>query len=380
MKVKKILTYILTLLLSLPVLQAQSDDPQLINITNLEQLDAMRYDLDGDGVADVVSDQTAYHVVFSGLATGSYKGYELMVNLDFEVASSYASSTINMDWTTGSGWEPIGIETNGFTAIFEGNGHTISNLFIGRSSTSYVGLFGYVSESSAELRNIGLLDVEVTGNYIVGGLVGRNDSFVSGSYATGSVAGGSSDRVGGLVGFNRDGTISDSYATGSVKGDDKVGGLVGLNIEGTVLGSYATGSVTGEGFVGGLVGDNDDGDISNSYATGMVTGANVVGGLVGIAGGTVSNSYATGMVTGEIDTGGLVGINSGGTVTASYYNTETTGQNDIGQGVGKTTAELLTPTGYTGIYQTWNDGPDLSQTIGMIPTTGTLEPMGSTLY
>ena len=285
------------------LLHAQ-DDATLINITNLEQLDAMRYDLGGDGVADDVSDEAVYQMAFSGLATGSYKGYELMVNVDFEVASSYASSTINMDWTTGSGWEPIGIETNGFTAIFKGNGHTISNLFIERSSTSYVGLFGHVGGSSAELRNIGLLDVEVTGDDYVGGLVGNNGGDISGSYATGSVMG-----------------------TG-----EHVGGLVGRNFRGTVLDSYATGAVTGNSIVGGLVGENNGGDISGSYATGAVTGVS--------------------------DVGGLVGINEAGTVTASYYNSQTTGQSDTGKGEGKTTAELLTPTVYMGIYGEWDDVAD----------------------
>ena len=337
------------------LLHAQGD-ATLINITNLEQLDAMRYDLGGDGVADDVSDEAAYQVAFSGLAAGSYKGYELMVNLDFEVASSYASSTINMDWTTGSGWEPIGIETNGFTAIFEGNGYTISNLFIDRSSASYVGLFGYVGGSTAELRNLGMVDVEVAGDSYVGGLVGLNEEgTVSGSYATGSVTGTS--RVGGLVGVNER-TVSGSYTMGSVTGDDSVGGLVGVN-QGDISDSYAMGSVTGNDSVGGLVGLYTAGTVSNSYAAGSVTGDDSVGGLVGFnTAGTVLNSYAAGSVTGKSNVGGLVGSHAGGTVTASYYNVEITGQSDTGKDESKTTAELLTPTGYTGIYQTWNDGLD----------------------
>ena len=321
------------------LLHAQ-DDATLINITNLEQLDAMRYDLGGDGVADDVSDEAAYQVAFSGLATVSYKGYELMVNLDFEVASSYASSTINMDWTTGSGWEPIGIKNNEFTAIFEGNGHTISNLFIDRSSTSYVGLFGYVSGRTAELRNLGIVDVEVTGLDTVGGLVGENQTgTVSGSYATGAVTGDES--VGGLVGINDEGTVSGSYATGTVMGDESVGGLVGEN-SGDISDSYATGAMTDGNIVGGLVGINDEGTVSNSYATGAVTGDESVGGLVGINDGesTISGSYATGAVTGSGNrVGGLVGENSGD-ISGSHATGTVTGLDIVGGLVGFNSGDI----------------------------------------
>ena len=195
----------------------------------------------------------------------------------------------------------------------------------------------------------------------LGGLVGGNGSAgdISGSYATGAVTG--KRLVGGLVGDNR-GDISNSYATGAVTGtEDYVGGLAGYNAR-DISNSYATGAVTGtEDHVGGLVGGNGSaGDISNSYATGVVKGTwERVGGLVGYNAGSISGSYATGSVTGERFVGGLVGRNARSTtITASYYNSQTTGQNDTGKGQGKTTTELLTPTGYMGIYGSWDDGPD----------------------
>ena len=394
-------------------LHAQGD-ANLINITNLEQLNAIRYDLDGDGVVvftaenplggsagnvDDLAELSRYASQFTGgtyhtRAAGSdtpivdaatavvagttyvyklsvtYEGYELMNDLDFKNSST---NTADFSiWAKGStasdpvaeGWDPIGYYNTfrdkiPFSAIFEGNRHTISNLFIDRSSTSSVGLFGYVKENSAELRNIGLLDVEVTGDSTVGGLVGWNDDegTVSNSYATGSVT--ARITVGGLVGEN-EGDISGSYATGAVTGNNGVGGLVGATRAGTVSNSYATGAVTGvDTNVGGLVGFNFLGTVSNSYATGAVTGDSGIGGLVGFNDrGTVSNSYATGAVTSDSGIGGLVGFNNRGTVTTSYYNAQTTGQSDTGKGEPKTTAALLTPTGYTGIYGSWDDGPD----------------------
>ena len=135
-----------------------SDDPTLINITTLEQLNAMRYDLDGNGVASGGKD-AAYAAAF--LVTPSCPdgcmGYELRNDLDFEDATSYAGSR-NEAWVApGSGgilntlgWQPIG---GTFTAVFEGNGHTISNLYINRT-TDNVGLFGTLG-SGGEVRNLG---------------------------------------------------------------------------------------------------------------------------------------------------------------------------------------------------------------------------------
>ena len=335
-----------------PSLDADGND--LIEVSTLEQLNAIRYDLNGDGEVDDATNEAAYSAAFGTMTCTDCTGYELINDLDFEVAGSYASSTINATWTTGSGWEPIGDNSSRFTAIFEGNRHTISNLFIDRSLTNYVGLFGYVSGNTTELRNIGLLEIEVTGNLNVGGLVGSSEGDISNSYATGAVTG--HENVGGLVGNKNAGTVSNSYATGSVMGDDYLGGLVAYNDQATVSNSYATGSVTGTTGedVGGLVGYTYRGTVSNSYATGSVTGVSDVGGLVGRSfGGTVSNSYATGSVTGSGSVGGLVGSQFGGTITASYYNSQTTGQSDTGKGVAKTTAYLLAPTSSTGIYATW---------------------------
>ena len=94
------------------------------------------------------------------------------------------------------------------------------------------------------------------------------------------------------------------------------------------------------------------GAITASYATGSVSG-NYVGGLVGynIGGGAITASYATGSVSGNNYVGGLVGLD-GGAITDSYWNTDIFGAGT--DGVGRTTAQLQSPTGYTGIYRDWN--------------------------
>jgi len=86
-----------------------------------------------------------------------------------------------------------------FRGMFDGAGHVVSNLTI--AGKSYLGLFGRL-ERTAEVRNVGVVDVNITG---------------------------SGDCIGGLAGDNFYSTITKCYSTGSVSGNLAVGGLVGLN-------------------------------------------------------------------------------------------------------------------------------------------------------
>ena len=91
-----------------------------------------------------------------------------------------------------------------------------------------------------------------------------------------------------------------------------------------------------------------------------MSGAEDVGGLVGNNfNARIITSYATGRVytvpPGEPTGGGLVGKNSErGQVIDSYWNPEAAGQSASDGGESKTMSELVSPTGYTGIYANWN--------------------------
>ena len=314
------------------------DDDNLIDVGNLAQLDAVRYDLNGDGMVDDASDWQSYYGAFAqsslmGCPDGC-AGYELTVSLDFDTNNNGSVGPGDDYWNGGEGWVPIGgagssaigtalLLRNPFTATFEGNGHTVSNLFIDTDNVVLVGLFGYASSS---IRNVGMTDVDVKG----------------------------ADLAGGLIGFNF-GEIRASHVTGRVSGRENVGGLVGINqTNGEILASYATSRVSGEDDVGGLVGDNR-GKITAAYATGHVSGEKEAGGLVGFnqSTGEIHGSYATSRVMGDSDVGGLVGLNEGA-VTVSYWDTSTSGHTTGSSGEGKTTAQLQTPTGSSGIYRSWD--------------------------
>ena len=323
-----------------------TDGNGLINIDTLEKLNAMRYQLDGTGYRD---SEDAPKITI-GCPDNKCKGYELKKDLDFNDDASYSSTPNKVIWTTGSGWQPIGyyessnsVNNKPFTAIFEGNGYTISNLIIDRPDINRVGLFGHTEGGT--VNNVGLSNIDITGDRHVGGLVGYSiDSTITNSYATGTVQGRHS--VGGLVGFSYgDSDIRNSYATGAVKGRYSVGSLVGRTLGGTITNSYATGAVTGtEDRVGGLVGRTLGGTITNSYATGAVTGK--------------STSYYV---------GGLVGDSTDGTITASYWDTQTSEQTISAGGTSKTTIELQEPTSASGIYAQWKTADWHFGTSGQYP-------------
>ena len=370
-----------------------TDQDGLIEISNLAQLNAMRYDPNGNGVASASIYAAAFPNAMPGMGCPypGCTGYELVANLDFDTNGNGEADAGDAYWNDGAGWVPIDGDEYAFTADFDGNNHTIANLYINRSDTDYVGLFGFVDgyNSGIGIKRVRLTSANVSGNEYVGGLAGkaRGSNVVQVRLESATVSG--NKYVGGLAGMcDGNVSISDSYTTGNVSGGNTVGGLVGRYLNGVISGSYSTGSVSGSGSVGGLVGGTYSGSISASYATGSVSGGNAVGGLVGYDNSitaAISASYATGSVSGggraigglvgkkvrgsvaasyaigrvstfgdTIYIGGLLGYDESGDITASYWDTQTTGQAGSYGGVGKTTSEIQSPTGTTGIYFDWD--------------------------
>ena len=328
------------------------DDDGLIEVAYLEQLDAMRYDLNGDAVMEVPADWTEYFAAFADAARNmgcpdACRGYELSRNLDFDDGASYASGAVDQGWSRaegGQGWVPVGSPPSrflrasfegAFHGAFDGNGHTLSHLYVNRPDRDGVGLFGGLAVEA--VSDIGLVAVDVVGRNHVGGLAGSvvapiirvplTSTTITRVFATGRVRG--LDSVGGLLGTNT-ASVGFSWAGVAVTGVGGVGGLVGDMATSwgmPILGSFATGVVKGEQNVGGLVGRNW-GLVVASYATGAVRGESAVGGLVGEAGArSILGSYATGRVSGDRLTGALVGHRAERVVLRSnYWDRDTTAQ------------------------------------------------------
>ena len=232
-----------------------------------------------------------------------------------------------------------GFQGTKFTGIFDGYGHTISNLFIdtGEESKKYIALFGNVDYGLAVIKNLGLINPDVNQSEIRGDTTGSlisnlNSGTVSNCYVSGGRVHGC-ETVGGLIACNGDGLIENCWADCNVYGKATVGGLLGCG--GPVYNCHAHGNVSGVDDTGGLIGSSGE-TIANSYATGAVTGRNVgipehIGGLIGSAYyATIIDCYATGSVTGITFVGGLTGGNTGSYITRSYATGNVSGITSVG--------------------------------------------------
>jgi len=213
----------------------------------------------------------------------------------------------------GKGWQPIGTRLQPFTGTFDGGGHTIAGLYINRPDEDYVGLFGYVKRGV--VKNVGLLEVDVTGRNETGALLGHNERGVVGNdlkqpdstYSTGRVA--SYWSAGGLVGCNWDGIVGLCKSSAEVSHTSgecyRTGGLVGTNYGDVIYCDYS-GNVTGVHEVGGMVGLNGgwvplapSGRVINCQGNYTVTGKLFVGGEVGWNLGHLGDAFFEGTVNGK---------------------------------------------------------------------------------
>ena len=272
-----------------------------------------------------------------------------LVNRGGAGASAHAKLMNNIDLSSVCGesldaetsWEPIGNSfSNSYSGTFNGNGKTISGLYIDSSGVDYKGLFGRVNGGTVQDLTV---SGSVSGHWYVGGVVGYNN----GGNVTGCIFSGSgsvsvtgNNYVGGVVGMNN-GTVTNCYNTGnvSVTSSDisNVGGVVGYNgSSSTVTNCYNTGnvSVTSSDIsnVGGVVGYNIS-SVTNCYNTGSVSDGTYTGGVVGYNISSVTNCYNTGSVSDGTYTGGVVGYNISSTVTGCYF-LKGTAESGIGKNEG----------------------------------------------
>src|SRR5690554_4542970 len=110
-----------------------ADHNGLIEIETLEQLDAIRYNLEGTGLKLSANDENNIEGCPPRLVNGQMqrlcKGYELKADLDFDTNGDGKIDESDTYWNGEEGWLPIGNNSNSaFHAVFEGNGHVIRNL------------------------------------------------------------------------------------------------------------------------------------------------------------------------------------------------------------------------------------------------------------
>jgi hypothetical protein len=248
-------------------------------------------------------------------------------------------ASASQEWNDGAGFQRIGASNNDpFLGVLNGNNYQITGLVVNLQQTN-IGMFGSVGED-AVIQNLHLVDVDISGD----------------------------SNVGGLVGFNF-GTVTNSSVSGIVKGYFNVGCIAGGNVEynagvsGLIEFSYSSCTLEGvpksgssSARIGGLVGWNAGGKIGNSYSIASISGGNDIGGIVGNHSGFtevnekgyVRNVYFAGTISGEANMGGLFGTfyAEGADVSSisSYWDTETSG---LTEGFGTAGEETLNIAGLT---------------------------------
>ncbi|GHU97136.1 hypothetical protein FACS1894156_8700 [Bacteroidia bacterium] len=173
--------------------------------------------------------------------TASYKGFSPIGNYHYyEYYLGYTDIIVEVE---------EGIK---FTGSYNGNGHTISNLYVNCIDGLNAGLFGYVD--GVTLTGVGMLNVNITGQ-----------------------------QAGGLVGFGNNSTITQCYTTGLIARSIYANGVLGTTTTGGLVGSFRDAVITQcysscRGARGGLIGffNNDyspSSSLKNCYATGSADGS-----------------------------------------------------------------------------------------------------------
>jgi hypothetical protein len=227
----------------------------------------------------------------------------------------------DIDLSGYANWEPIGlfkpISDNpvdaenpdpvfAFSGSFNGNGHKIRNVTINSDQPYGVGLFGCVLGNGREkvIENINLENVTVTGNWIVGGLIGYQfeGCLVKNIHLSGNNTITGNNGLGGIVGGGVE-TIEDCSAEANIVviGDQYGGGSAGIlggGLTGCIVKNCsAQGSITATAMtegpgcyaLGGLIGSLGEGGELRDSNVSQVTistgeGAVMIGGLLGYGG------------------------------------------------------------------------------------------------
>ena len=194
-------------------------------------------------------------------------------------------------------WTPIGNSSVVFDGNFDGDGHSVSGMFINTTST-HNGLFGY---SSGTVQNLIVENSWVYGGKYTAGAVGRSTGSVVNVENKASVE-AQEPCVGGVIGessykkYPENSVIKKVINKGLVAGKNNVGGVVGCATHVSVDVAENLAIIEGFAYIGGVfggIGSSNTNDVKNLKNSGVIIGKHFVGGISGHCGGSLSlNSTA----------------------------------------------------------------------------------------
>ena len=312
----------------------------------------------GDGVDNPYQISTAAELAwFRDQVNSGNNRISATLTEDIDLAE-FCHAKDGTKYTEEVSWTPIGNSDNMYQGTFDGNGKTISNLYINATYwdigiTLFTGFFGY-TDAGGSIKNITFDNAKVKSvdDYYTGILVGIAASCieniktlancsVEGKDNVGGIAGEANGNigncenhamvngagfVGGIVGeYTYSGKSITSCANyGVITGTrNRVGGMAGYFVSGTIQNCANYGDITGTFYVGNLIGCADECNLNNVLGTGNVTATSNKG-QAGLLVGNIENSSST--------ASGILAYNSSAKLTIN--GTEQTGDavKSVGQG------------------------------------------------
>lgn len=189
-------------------------------------------------------------------------------------------------------WEPIGNSDWSYVGTFDGNGKTITNLYI-NATQAYMGLFGRIYKST--IKNLTFENANVTNTEndigILAGYAGNGNTLQNIKISNTCQIKGGNDFTGGIAGY-LDGNAYNCVNYATVQGTEDVGGLVGYFERGTIKDCANYGDITGTSNVGNLIGNAQSCNLNNVLGTGNVTATSDTE-RAGLFVGHINNSSST---------------------------------------------------------------------------------------
>ena len=234
-------------------------------------------------------------------------------------------------------WIPIGYVNNSWKGNMDGQGHTISHLYI-KTAQSFVGLFGYTYGATIQdliFDNAKVENVNTTGTntpytgILAGYAYGDSPSHIKGIKTTNNCTVIGQEITGGIVGLAKI-NLENCENHSSVKGTKSVGGIAGFSQEKNIKRCTNYGTVENNNtYIGGIIGYAYGTSIEDCVNYGKISSTGwYTGGIAGqtVANSSIQNVFSYGDVTNTNDNLGIIiGNIVSGTLTAkgiAAYNKE----------------------------------------------------------
>lgn len=233
-------------------------------------------------------------------------------------------------------WIPIGNYSNRWKGNMDGQGHTISNLYI-KTAQKIVGFFGNTERATiqdlifdyAKVENVNTTNTKTDYTGILAGYAdGDSPSHIRGIKTTNNCTVIGQEHTGGIVGGARI-NLENCENHSSVKGTGSVGGIAGSSSEKIIKRCTNYGTVeNNNSYIGGIIGYAWYTSIEDCANYGKITSTGWrAGGIAGLTFGKsrIQNVFSYGDVTNTKDNPGIIIGYVNGTLTAKgivTYNKE----------------------------------------------------------